>query len=50
MNPESSPSFSVKNAGSSLRYGLTRRSIRRSETLAISERAMPRKSREMAMI
>ena len=44
MNPEFNPPSLMRKAGNPLSMGLTRRSTRRSEMLASSARAMPRKS------
>ena len=46
--PELSPPCSVRNGGSPESCGFTMRSVRRSEMLASSERAIPRKSMAMA--
>ena len=49
MNPELTPPFGVRNAGSPLYAGLTRRSIRLSATLANSDSAIFKKSKLRAI-
>jgi len=48
MNPELSPPSSTRNAGSPESWGFTNRSMRRSEILANSAMAIPKKSQARA--